>query len=208
MTHSNRLTRRPRQAWSPAAHTATAVAVTAILALLAACSGRGPSSSVAGGSPQPAGSSGAPSSVAYSACMRSHGVPSFPDPGSEGGIPKGDAQHFGVSDSQLQAAQQACQSLLPTGGSLLDQAAQCTSSGDCPPALVQQMENGMLKFAQCMRSHGFPKFPDPTTDDHGHPILSWSVSQTGADEHSSQFQTAEAECRSQGGLPGPRHVLP
>lgn len=193
----------------PIGKDAAVVIVAAVVALLAtACSGGSPSPSVAAGSPHPAGSSGAPSSVAYSACMRSHGVSSFPDPGSEGGIPKGDAQDFGVSTAQLQAAQQACQSLLPTGGSLQDQAAQCTSTGDCPPALVQQMQDGMLKFAQCMRSQGFPKFPDPTTDDQGHPILSWSVSQTGADPHSSQYQTAEAECQSQGGLPGPRHVLP
>jgi hypothetical protein len=198
---------------------AAVVLVAAVLVLSpAACRAGAPSSPVAAGSPRPAGSSGAqssgaqssraPSSVAYSACMRAHGVPSFPDPGDLGGIPKGDAQHFGVSTSQLQAAQQACQSLLPTGGSLLDQAAQCVSTGDCPPGLAQQMQTAMLTFARCMRSHGFPKFPDPTTDEQGHPILSWSVSQTGADEHSSQFQTAEAECISQGGLPGPRRVLP
>jgi hypothetical protein len=195
------------------------VIVAAVLVLSpAACRGGAPSSPVAGSSPRPAGSSGAQSSgaqssgaqssVAYSACMRAHGVPSFPDPGSEGGIPKGDAQHFGVSTSQLQAAQQACQSLLPTGGSLQDQAVQCVSSGDCPPGLAQQMQTAMLTFARCMRSHGFPKFPDPTTDTQGHPILSWSVSQTGADPDSSPYQTAETECQSQGGLAGPRRVLP
>jgi hypothetical protein len=206
------------------AHGAAAVIAAMALALWSTgCTGGAPTTPVAGGSPHPAGPSGAPSSgatssgatssgatssVAYSACMRSHGVPNFPDPGDLGGVPKGDAQHFGVSDSQLQAAQQSCQSLLPTSGSLKDLAAQCSFAGDCPPALVQQMENAMLKFAQCMRAHGFPKFPDPTTDDHGAPILSWSVSQSGADPDSSRYQAAEAQCQSQGGLPGPRRVLP
>jgi hypothetical protein len=57
--------------------------------------------------------------VAYSACMRSHGVPNFPDPDSNGQILKGDAQRFGVSTSQLQAAQQACQPLYPNNGGSL-----------------------------------------------------------------------------------------
>jgi hypothetical protein len=135
-------------------------------------------------------------------------VPNFPDPGSDGGIPKGDAQHFGVSTAQLRAAQRSCQSQLPIGGSLQDQAAQCASTGDCPPALVQRMENAMRAFAQCMRSHGFSKFPDPTTDAQGHPVLSWSVSQTGIDPHSSRYETTESECQSLGGLGGPRQVRP
>ena len=59
----------------------------------------------------------------FAQCMRRHGVPNFPDPGSDGGIPKGNAQHFAVSDSQWQAAEQACQPVLPMGGSLMDRAA-------------------------------------------------------------------------------------
>ena len=33
-----------------------------------------------------------PSAVAYSACIRSHGVPNFPDPDSSGQVPKADPQ--------------------------------------------------------------------------------------------------------------------
>ena len=31
---------------------------------------------------------------------------------------------------------------------------------------------GMLKFSQCMRSHGVPNWPDPTTDSEGRPFSS------------------------------------
>jgi hypothetical protein len=192
-----------RQHW----RTAATVIATAVLPLLAACGSGSPSSAGSGGSPN-AGGSSSPSAVAYSACMRSHGVPNFPDPDSGGGIPKGDAQHFKVSTSQLQAAQQACQPLLPVGGSLQDQAHQCMVTGYCPPALVQQIQTAMRKFAQCMRSHGFPEFPDPTTDSQGRPVLAWSISRTGIEPHSSQYRTKEDECQRLGGLGGPREVSP
>jgi hypothetical protein len=200
--------RPTRRAWPRTARIAAAIIAAAALALLAACSGSSPSSAGSGSSPLAGGSSSSPSAVAYSACMRSHGVPNFPDPGSGGGIPKDDGQHFGVSSSQLQAAETACQPLLPVGGSLQDQAHQCMVTGDCPPALVQQVETAMRTFARCMRSHGFPKFPDPTTDSQGRPVLVWSISKTGMDPDSSQFQTKEDECQRLGGLGGPREVSP
>jgi hypothetical protein len=50
--------------------------------------------------------------------MRSHGVPSYPDPDSSGQLAKTNAQLLGVSATQYQAAQQACRHLLPAGGSL------------------------------------------------------------------------------------------
>ena len=53
----------------------------------------------------------------YSACMRAHGITNYPDPSTAGGglvigaIPKADADL-----PQFPAAEQACRSLLPTGG--------------------------------------------------------------------------------------------
>lgn len=53
----------------------------------------------------------------YAACMRAHGITNFPDPSTAGGglfvgIPKADANL-----PQLPAAEQACRSLSPGGGS-------------------------------------------------------------------------------------------
>jgi hypothetical protein len=136
------------------------------LALLAtACSGP-PSPAGPGGTPGAAGSA-----VAYSRCVRSHGVLSFPDPVSGGGIPKAVAQQLGVSQSRLQAAQDACRSLLPDATSSQQQAQQCMQAGVCPAALVQQMMTADRSFARCMRSHGVPGWPDPTLDAEGRPVF-------------------------------------
>jgi hypothetical protein len=103
-------------------------------------------------------------------------MPNFPDP--TGGVPpKVTAQELGVSSSQLQAAQRACQRLLPaTGGSLTASSLQqCYLAGVCPRALVRQAVNAGLQFARCMRSHGVPNWPDPTIDSQGRPVFNINV---------------------------------
>jgi hypothetical protein len=163
------VTRGPRRVWRPIARPAAAIIATAALASLAACSSGSPSASGSAGSPKDSASS--PSAVSYSVCIRSHGVPNYPDPDSSGTLPKPDAQAFGVSSSQLQTAQRACQHLLPTtGGSLTASSLQqCYLSGVCPQALVQQAVSEGLKFSRCMRSHGVARWPDPTIDSEGRP---------------------------------------
>ena len=130
---------RPRWAWPPGARTAAAIIATAALALLAAACTNSPSPSGSGGASKAGKSASSPSALAYSHCMRSHGVPNFPRPPSGGGVPKGSAQQFGVSSSQLRAAQTACQQLYPNNGGLLtkNSLGQCEETGDCPQALVQ-----------------------------------------------------------------------
>jgi hypothetical protein len=127
--------------------------------------------------------------------MRANGVPKFPDPASGGQLPKGDAQAFGVSDSQYQAAQRNCQHLLPTGGSFDEQAHECIQAGDCPPALVQQMLTADRKFAQCMRSHGVPNWPDPTIGANGGPIFKVSAAGiTHTQTHSPPMSNTIMQC--------------
>jgi len=109
--------------------------------------------------------------------MRSHRVPNFPDPGSNGQVPKADPQVLGISSSQLQAAQRTCQHLYPTNGGSLsaNSLRQCYESGVCPQALVQQALNAGLKVARCMRSHGVANWPDPSTDSQGRPLFDIAV---------------------------------
>ena len=154
MNDSIRKMRRPRRAWPPASRTAAAIVATAGLALLAACSGS--SSTGSGGSPNAGGPANSPSTnsqkaLAFSRCVRSRGVPNYPDPNSSGGIAKETAQQLGVSSSQLQAALNACQHLLPNTGNI-----------DANPAALNQWWSQMLHFAQCMHSHGVPNWPDPS----------------------------------------------
>ncbi len=150
-----------------AAMRALAVGIaTAALALLAAGCGGGSGSHVAelGSTPaqtnatpfvstNPAASSGeVEGGLAFSRCMRSHGVVSFPDPTSGGTIPKVALQQLGVSDTRFEAAQVACQHLLPQRG------------GGPTAAELRQNRAQALRFSQCMRGHGVTGFPDPGED--------------------------------------------
>jgi hypothetical protein len=185
---------RPRGAEPPTARTAAAIVATAVLAVLAAACSGSPSST--GGSPNAGGPANSPSAVGYSHCMRSHGVPNFPDPDRSGVLPKVSAQQLGISTSQLQAGQRACQGLLPTtGGSLQQQAQQCVLAGDCPQAVVQQMLTSGRRFAACMRRHGVPSWPDPTIDTGAHRgVPFFDLSKEGIDDHSPQISPKMAEC--------------
>jgi hypothetical protein len=151
--NASTVVRRPRSAQRPAARTTSVIIATAGVVLLAACSGGG-SSNGSGGPPQAEGSSSSPSAVAFSACMRTHGVSYFPDPDSSGAIPKVVPQQLGVSSSRLQQAQNTCAYLLQPA-----------------EAQVQQTLSGMLDFARCMRSHGVHDWPDPTTDSDGQAVF-------------------------------------
>lgn len=194
MNDSSRVMCRSGRAWPPIARTAAVIAAIGALALLAAACSGSPSAG-AGASPGASGPATSPSAIAYSACIRSHGVPNYPDPDSRGQLPKTDAQILGVSTSQYQAAQQACQHLYPTGGSLQQQEAQCMQNSDCSAALVQQMLTADRKLARCMRSHGVPDFPDPANGGSGGPFF--PISSAGISEAASRtpkFEAALNEC--------------
>jgi hypothetical protein len=173
-----------------------AVPLAAVALLAAACSHSSPGPGVAavgsatgsGGSPHAGGTSTSASAVAYSACVRSHGVPNFPDPTSNGQVPKTDPQRLGVSSSQLRTAQHVCQQLYPT--SSLEQ---CSETGVCSPADRQELLNRMRVFAQCMRSHGVPDFPDPATGPDGDPYFNL-LHLHGVDPRSQTFEHKSQQC--------------
>src|SRR5579864_8869305 len=144
----------------PAARTAVAIVATAVLSLLAAACSNSPPSTGSGGSSNAGRSANSPIGIGYANCMRSHGVPKYPDPSGSNelanGLPKVSLQQLEVSSSQYQAAQNDCAHLLPNGG----QQTQTQS---------QQDLNAMRRYARCMRSHGVPTWPDPTYD----PAAGW-----------------------------------
>jgi hypothetical protein len=152
------------------------LAIVAGLALLtAACAGgatpsRGPSSA-SGGSGL---SSYVSHALAFSRCVRAHGVPNFPDPDSSGVLSKAAMRQLGISPSRLRAAMDPCQNLLPGG----------------PPPLSAQQQHDYLTAAACMRSHGITNFPDPTFSGGGvhFPIP------PGVDASSARFTQARQTC--------------
>jgi hypothetical protein len=85
--------------------------------------------------------------VAYSECIRSHGVPNFPDPSPAGGIHL--SSGINPQSPAFESAQQACTKLLPGGG----------PSSQHPS---EQDKLQMLEISECMRRRGVSGFPDPT----------------------------------------------
>lgn len=86
----------------------------------------------------------------FSACMRKHGVTSFPDPDSHGVIQFGSDSGIDPRSPTFTSARSACDKLLPNGGRPT-------------PQQQAQMQQKMLAFSQCMRAHGIHDFPDPTS---------------------------------------------
>jgi len=119
----------------------TVIAAGAISLLAAACGGG--SSTTAATTTQLNGP------LAYAHCMHHNGVPDFPDPNSSGEIPKDQVIALDPSSPQFQAAQRACARIIGAPG-------QTSTQGPAHTA-------AMLAFARCIRSHGFPSFPDPTS---------------------------------------------
>lgn len=152
---------------------APAVALIAIGLLAAGCGGGSTSS----GAPDPSAANIGKQSMAFGACMRSHGVPGYPDPhvsASGTGVQVTISPGTANPDSPaFKTADGACHHLLP------DLVSPAASSGQ-----EQQQD---LKFADCMRSHGVPNFPD--ADRHG----SFTLPST-TNQQAPQFQRAMKAC--------------
>jgi hypothetical protein len=96
--------------------------------------------------------------LAYANCMRSHGVPDFPDPNSQGEfqlrpvrVENGHTtpiEDLIPSSPAFQAAQRVCGSFGSAGRQVT-------------PAQEKQAFGTELRAAACMRANGVPGYPDP-----------------------------------------------
>ena len=129
--------------------------------------------------------------LAFAHCLRSHGLPNFPDPTSSGQITHETLANAGINLHQpavLQAAD-ACVSV--THGVLTKAAVArfaANSGGHPTQAQMQQGQHDALRFAQCMRSHALANFPDPTSPEE------FKQSISASSEGSPAFQSAETAC--------------
>jgi len=149
------------------------IALAAVAVAVAAC----------GSSAKPRGAAGTggggPQAVAFADCMRSHGVPDFPDPGTGGGFQlEGDG--VDRSSPAFTAADAACRASAPT-----------MAAGHPIPAAQDRV---LLTLAKCMRGHGVPRYPDPSPDD---PIAGKQAIFR-LDPGSPAFQKAAAACGDPG----------
>jgi hypothetical protein len=114
--------------------------------------------------------------AAFSACMRAHGLPKFPDPDRDGQI-----RFRGPVDPespQFRTARRACRELEPE---------------ESAPSPAEQAEDRaqLLRFSACMRAQGLSKLPDPD------PSGGISIGKnSGFAPDSRQFKAAEKACRN------------
>lgn len=151
------------------------IAIAATAALIAGC-----------GAPaaKPSTATAESHGVAYSACMRAHGVPDFPDPRNGGfntratpGMMVVNGVTLKEGASRIQTAQEACRQHEDAG----------VATSKPPARMVKQA----LAFATCMRSHGVPNFPDPK-------VKGGSISEAvpASVGQSPNFQSAQRACQS------------
>lgn len=126
--------------------------------------------------------------VAFSKCMRAHGVSDFPDPSavansnenSIGGIPISNT--INPSSPAFETAQTACQALF---------SARFSRQGK-PPISASQKAS-LIAISQCMRTHGVPGYPDPTFPAGGGISIGTGPS---VNIQSPAFKEAQATCAS------------
>ncbi len=196
-SNSRSTRRRPARHRKLRSYRLWAIAVVVPLgAIAAACSGGStlpaassqPTTTVAsGGGSASTGTSPLAEAVTYSQCIRSHGVPNFPDPvqtpdGGYGYRTSG----IDPNSAAFQNALQACKSL----------PSPWNSTGKDLSSAQQQ---AWLNWASCIRNHGVPNFPDPT-------FSGSEVRDSGTASNSPSFQSAMDSCKSKmpsvGGLGG------
>ncbi|MGH2877007.1 MAG: hypothetical protein ACRDLV_12220 [Solirubrobacteraceae bacterium] len=144
--------------------TSRTVAAIATCVLIAACGSTSPNSSSSSSSSSSYRSVGHPNQAQvqdevqhelldFARCMRGHRVPRFPDPTSPAATKEfvlGQVPGINTHSPAFESADTACKHLLPGGGS--------SSPGAAAQAMTQ-----LLHTSRCMRAHGLPGFPDPTT---------------------------------------------
>jgi hypothetical protein len=156
--------------------------------LVAGCGG-GSGSPTGGASASAPAASAIESGVAFSRCIRSHGVPDFPDPKVSGHTVRlGSAAT--LQSPAFQSAAHSCRRLLPKG-----------PPGSGPPS--PQAEARMLEVSACVRKHGISGFPDPTTSPPSNSVNYSGIMGNGGyylaipksiDTNSPAFEQAAAAC--------------
>lgn len=137
-----------------------------------------------GSSHHPAASAGR-NPLAFSECVRAHGVRGFPDPGDTGASTGSNTimiagivipPSIDIQSPAVRSAFQSCQKeLFPNGR----------------PKVSSSQKEQLIVQAQCMRTHGVPGFPDPQFPTSGGILISPGTNVT---PDSPAFQAASKAC--------------
>jgi hypothetical protein len=128
--------------------------------------------------------------LAYSQCMRSHGIANFPDPteNSNGAAKSNNGPTYvgvqiGIPDGIDPNS--------PTYVSANNTCTKQTGFGHVSAATLRQALTTLLKYSECMRSHGIANFPDPIETSTGVSLKTADI-----DQNTSQYQAAAQACRA------------
>lgn len=163
------------------------VAAVVVAVIAAGCGGNSPSSTSSSGAA--AAAKGGPGAAAYqfSACMRKHGVSNFPDPVVRSSA-SGNSVSIGINPSisgqpAFKSAQAACQHIIGNPG----------NSSDGNPAQQRARTQALIAFARCLRAHGFPNFPDPSSTGD---LSAEAITKAGINFQTPALLTAGQSCAS------------
>lgn len=120
--------------------------------------------------------------VSLASCMRSHGI-NLPNPSSAGGLAADSQALQNYSQSRIHAVMQDCHAYVAKAFPLLS----------LSPAQRAQFLGRMVRFAQCLRSHGL-NLPDPTGGSNG--LFAFKQAFRQLNPHSSSFRSAMSACQS------------
>jgi hypothetical protein len=117
--------------------------------------------------------------------MRKHGVSNFPDPVVKSSA-GGSSVSIGINPSisgqpAFDTAQKACQHFIGNP----------RTSPDSGSTHTQVKTQALLAFARCLRSHGFPNFPDP---DASGQLNEATISKAGINLQTPALLTAGKNC--------------
>lgn len=161
-------------------------AAAAAALVLAACGSNGPNTTGTSASASGSQQNGASAAYRFSACMRSHGVTNFPDPVVH---QSGNSESVGIRITPAQSgspsfksAQKACQGILPGPKG---------NGNGLSPAQQQKRTHDFVAFAQCLRTHGYPNFPDPNSQGELSPT---AIPAAGINVHAPGFYNVAKGC--------------
>ncbi len=165
-----------------------ALSVLAGASAIAACGSSGtPGSTTAATTPQ----------FALAKCMRSHGVPNFPDPNSGPG-----GQGFSIMES-VGSSSVTINGITFSGPAFQGARKACRSVGSlgAPAPLSEAQKQAFVAKAHCLRTHGATNFPDPSFGPDGDGVgVNLPV---GFNPQSPAFVRAAKACASVGAaIPG------
>ena len=163
---------------APGYRTVAGLATLAVCIIAAGC-GSGSSK------PTTTSSSVAAQKLAFVRCVRAHGVPNLPDPGTSvsntensiGGIAI--PSSINMQSPAFRTAWNACQGLI---------SARLGPQGK--PPITARMKASLIAHAQCMRTHGVPGFQDPKFPAGGGILLT----DAGTNPQSPAYRHAAGAC--------------